>query len=212
MKRVKWSAAYLKGSQTQVFDFLSPCSALTVPEPTNVSIWDRGWLTRVRSHLKFSLTYCRSQKTRVRHDSFNLVVLSRSLCLVGPLWLFLLLLLLYSFLPLSQCSVWSFHCYFLNLTSDFMRPHHWASCFYLKMSITNLLWLYIFLICRRFAFSLSVFPRLMCCSAFIGCKIVVTMRVWSLITLPDNQNLNRETSTDVNKLVIIWSRKTLHVS
>lgn len=35
-----------------------------------------GGLKRVWSHLKFSLTYCRSQKTGVRHDSFNLAVLS----------------------------------------------------------------------------------------------------------------------------------------
>lgn len=43
-----------------------------------------GGLKRVWSHLKFSLTYCRSQKTGVRHDSFNLAVLSshRSLSLL----------------------------------------------------------------------------------------------------------------------------------
>lgn len=77
LKRVKLSAAYLNGSQFQVFDSLSPGSALTVPEPTNVSIWDRSWLRRVWSHLKFILT--RSHEVSTRHDSFNLVVLSHSL-------------------------------------------------------------------------------------------------------------------------------------
>lgn len=46
VKRVKWSADYLNGSQTEDFDSFSPCSALTVPESTNVLICDRRKISR----------------------------------------------------------------------------------------------------------------------------------------------------------------------
>lgn len=63
------------------------------------------WVKRVWSHLKFSPTYCRSQKTRVRHDSFNSVVLSHSL-----------IVLFFFSLPLPLLCLFqphlSFHCYF----------------------------------------------------------------------------------------------------
>lgn len=65
----------------------SPCSAFTVREPANVSIWDGGWLKRVRSHLKFSLILCRSRKTRDRRDGCSCLFCPTP-CLFGSLWLF----------------------------------------------------------------------------------------------------------------------------
>lgn len=106
-----WMALILKS-----FDSLSPYSALTVPEPTNASIWDGDWLKSEWSHLKFSPTYCHSQETRVKHDSFNLVVLSHS-----PIVCF------------------SHTCHFLAIflpsepRSYIMRPHLWAW----KMKMSN---------------------------------------------------------------------------
>lgn len=53
---------------------------------------------------------------------------------------------------------------------------------------------------------LTVFSWLVCCSAFTGRQLLVTMRDESVIRLPNEQNLNLVTSTDAHQLVIVWSR------